>query len=53
VYVCVQDLGFPGVQIGSHINDWNLEAPELLPFFQVSVSHSYRVHLQLACVYVC
>ena len=34
----MQELGFPGVQIGSHINDWNLDAPELLPFFQVSWS---------------
>ena len=23
---CVQQLGFPGVQIGSHVNDWNLDA---------------------------
>jgi aminocarboxymuconate-semialdehyde decarboxylase len=25
---------FKGVQIGSHINQWNLDAPELFPFFQ-------------------
>ncbi len=31
-----QELGFPGVQIGSHINDWNLDAPELISFFAVS-----------------
>ncbi|XP_031562651.1 2-amino-3-carboxymuconate-6-semialdehyde decarboxylase-like [Actinia tenebrosa] len=30
---CVQELGFPGVQIGSHVNDWNLDAPELQPVF--------------------
>ena len=24
---CVNELGLAGVQIGSHINDWNLEAP--------------------------
>lgn len=30
---CVKELGFPGVQIGSHINDWNLDAPELISFF--------------------
>jgi len=31
---CIQDLGLAGVQIGSHINDWNLDAPELFPIFQ-------------------
>ena len=27
--------GFVGVQIGSHINDWNLDAPELYPVWKV------------------
>ena len=31
-----QELGFPGVEIGSHINNWNLDAPELDPVFAVS-----------------
>ncbi len=31
---CVRDLGMPGVQIGSHVNDWNLDAPELFPVFE-------------------
>jgi len=31
---CVQDLGLAGVQIGSHVNDWNLDAPELFPIFE-------------------
>jgi len=31
---CVQDLGLCGVQIGSHVNEWNLDAPELLPVFE-------------------
>ncbi|MFM7117708.1 MAG: amidohydrolase family protein, partial [Planctomycetota bacterium] len=30
---CVGRLGLAGVQIGSHVNDWNLSAPELFPFF--------------------
>lgn len=30
---CRQSLGFPGLQIGSHINDWNLNNPELDRFF--------------------
>lgn len=30
---CVQELGFPGLQIGSHINEWDLNAPELYPFY--------------------
>jgi aminocarboxymuconate-semialdehyde decarboxylase len=30
---CVQELGLAGVQIGSHVNEWNLDAPELQPIF--------------------
>ncbi len=30
---CVTDLRLPGVQIGTHVNEWNLDAPELFPFF--------------------
>ncbi|XP_043343477.1 2-amino-3-carboxymuconate-6-semialdehyde decarboxylase isoform X1 [Cervus canadensis] len=30
---CVKKLGFPGVQIGSHINEWDLNAPELFPVY--------------------
>jgi len=30
---CVGDLGLAGVQIGSHVNDWNLDQAELLPLF--------------------
>ena len=31
---CIGELQFPGVQIGSHVNDWNLNQPELFEFFQ-------------------
>ena len=31
---CVNELGMVGIEIGSHINDWNLSAPELFPFFE-------------------
>lgn len=30
---CVNDLGLSGVQIGSHVNEWNLNAPELFDVF--------------------
>jgi hypothetical protein len=33
---CVVDLGMSGIQIGSHINNWNLDAPELIPVWKVS-----------------
>lgn len=32
---CVTQLGFPGVQIGSHINDWDLNSPDLHPVYAV------------------
>jgi aminocarboxymuconate-semialdehyde decarboxylase len=28
------DLGMRGVQIGTHVNDWNLDEPALFPFFE-------------------
>lgn len=35
---CVRELGFPGVQIGSHINTWDLNDPELFPVYTVSTA---------------
>jgi len=31
---CVQDLGLAGVQIGSHVNEWNLYSEELFPIYE-------------------
>jgi aminocarboxymuconate-semialdehyde decarboxylase len=31
---CINELGFAGIQIGTHVNDWNLNDPELFPFFE-------------------
>ncbi len=33
---CVKELGLAGVQIGSHVNGMNLDAPELFPVFQAA-----------------
>ncbi len=33
---CVRELGLAGIQIGSHCNDWNLDAAELFPFFEAA-----------------
>jgi len=33
---CVKELGLAGVQIGSHVNGWNLDQPELYPVFEAA-----------------
>jgi aminocarboxymuconate-semialdehyde decarboxylase len=33
---CVQELGFPGVQIGSNVNGRNLDDPALFPIFEAA-----------------
>lgn len=33
---CVNDLGLAGVEIGSHINDWNLNEQHLFPFYEAA-----------------
>jgi aminocarboxymuconate-semialdehyde decarboxylase len=33
---CVNDLGLAGVQIGSHVNDWNLDHDELFTVFEAA-----------------
>lgn len=33
---CTRELHLAGVQIGSHVNEWNLNAPELFPVFEAA-----------------
>jgi aminocarboxymuconate-semialdehyde decarboxylase len=33
---CVRELGLAGIEIGSHVNEWNLNDPNLFPVFQAA-----------------
>ncbi len=33
---CVRDLGLAGIQIGSHVNDWNLDVEDLYPVYEAA-----------------
>jgi aminocarboxymuconate-semialdehyde decarboxylase len=33
---CVTELGLSGVEVGSHVNDWNLDHPALFPVFEAA-----------------
>ncbi len=33
---CVKILGMPGVEIATHINEWNLEDEQLTPFYEMA-----------------
>ncbi len=33
---CIKTLNMPGVEIGTHINDWNLEDDHLTPFYEAA-----------------
>ena len=31
---CIDELGLAGIEVGSHVNGWNLDRPELFPIFE-------------------
>jgi aminocarboxymuconate-semialdehyde decarboxylase len=33
---CIHELGMCGVEIGSHVNSWNLSDPALMPFYEAA-----------------
>lgn len=33
---CVAELGLAGVEVGTHVNEWNLNSPQLFEFFEAA-----------------
>ena len=46
---CVTELGLHGIEIGTHVNDWNLDHPALFPVFEAAerLGAAVFVHLYL------
>lgn len=42
---CMDELGMAGIEIGSHVNGWNLNDPALMPFFEAAEQMN-------ACIFV-
>jgi aminocarboxymuconate-semialdehyde decarboxylase len=40
---CRKELGLAGVEIGSHVNDWNLDAPELFEVFEAAEANNVAI----------
>jgi aminocarboxymuconate-semialdehyde decarboxylase len=38
-----KSIGLKGVQIGSHVNDWNLNDPNLFPFFEACAEYDMSI----------
>ncbi len=33
---CINELGLAGIEIGTHVNDWNLDSPEIFPVLEAA-----------------